>query len=362
MRVVNDIKDGILRYYTMVRHKPLPENIQLIKFPVDIRRVYWEKSEKVNFAVNSYVLPEFTGRYMAIVDKEKQHLFTIASDSYLLVTNEEAYWIEQAIAKFIFWKPDNNTNYDFVPYDVYLRNRDRACCSVSIARQIDMNQPEIKDGWFAAITMMNSYNKSIALSYFIGFGNSKHHISLIFPENAIKLKLKKNVSQGLIEQIAEELSHSNGMYAIDQIEQAFAEKIKKLKDAVMDGNMFLAFFCKFFKITKNKIASINDYQQAIERRDFINNKRDLYINLYGANAYAFLLGISDYITHYERRNNIGNPFSNQLQAGQWADDYLKESSKPGFSLYKYIGEEAFNTASWLNTLKVPEETSLFIDN
>ena len=115
MRIVNDIKDGVLRYYTMVRRKPLPENIQLIKFPVDIRRVYWEKSVKENFAVNSYVLPEFTGRY-------------------------------------------------------------------------------------------------------------------------------------------------------------------------------------------------------------------------------------------------------QLQAGQWADDYLKESSKPGFSLYKYIVEDAFNTASWLNTLKVPEETSLFIDN
>ena len=67
-------------------------------------------------------------------------------------------------------------------------------------------------------------------------------------------------------------------------------------------------------------------------------------------AYAFLLGISDYIGNYEDVR-LGNNYMNyHIQAGQWADEYLKEVAKPDFSLHKYIGEEALDTAWWLNTL------------
>lgn len=352
-----NIKEEIRRYYRKASNEPLHPRLYELMFPVDARNVYWEESDH-RTSGHEPMYPRYTSHYYAIVDRERRYLFTIVSDSYLLITNIEAYWIEQAIAQFVFWRADDNNNYKFVPYSESLR-KDRACCNISIARQIDINQPEIKDGWFAAINMVNSYNKSVALSYYIGFVNSRYNISLIFPENAIKFKLKKDKNNDIVGQIADQLAGSKGMYSIKNLEEKFIKKIKRLQAATMDGNMFLAFFCKFFFISKQRIINSKKIAEAIERRDFINKRKEFYINKYGQNAYSFLLGISDYISHYEQRHVTGGNLNFQLQAGQWAEDYLKESSRPDFDLYTYIGKEAFNTASWLNTLDLPRAQDLF---
>ena len=137
-------------------------------------------------------------------------------------------------------------------------------------------------------------------------------------------------------------------YTPKEVEEAFLKKLDDLKNTPMDGNVFLAFFCKFFHISKKGIE--RDIFEAKRKRDFINERKMLYIDKYGQNAYAFLLGISDYISNYNDIRFSNSYMTYHIQAGQWADEYLKEAAKPNFSLYKYIGEDALNTASWLNTL------------
>lgn len=207
--------------------------------------------------------------------------------------------------------------------------------------------------------MLNSYNKSVALTYYVGFVNSRHNVSVIFPENSINFKLKKNVSKDLMEQIAEQLAFSNGRYSIDKIEENFKKKIDKLKAADMAGIQFLSYFCKFFHITKQDIIIRGEQEEAIQKRDFFNERTAKYIKEYGQNAYSFLLGISDYITNFETRKIGDNILPMQIETGKWADNYLKESAKPDFDAYTYIGKEAFNTANWLSTLTMPKGQNIF---
>lgn len=335
----------LLRYYEEAREGYIDPQLDELFFPVEYRSVYWEKGENaLGRRMPSY--PEWTDRYVAIVDRERSYLFTIASESYLLVSNLEAYWISQAIAKFFFKKPDNNDNFEFVPFKKWM-NKTRSACEISIYRKIDINQPKLNNGWCAGITMLNSYNKSVALTYYIGFFNVHHNLSLILPENSINFKLKKNKYNDIINQIAEQLASSK-VNRIKEVEEAFLKKLDDLKNTPMDGNMFLAFFCKFFHISKKGIEK--DIFEAKRKRDFINERKMLYIDKYGQNAYAFLLGISDYISNYNDIRFSNSYMTYHIQAGQWADEYLKEAAKPNFSLYKYIGEDALNTASWLNTL------------
>jgi hypothetical protein len=336
------------RYYDKACLEPKDPQLKELFFPVDTRSVFWESDEN---AIDPEIpsRPQWTDRYYAIVDRERRHLFTIVSASYLLITNLEAYRVAHAIANTLFKKPDENETFGFVPFRTWI-NKNRSTCEISIVRKIDGYQPELNDGWVTGIVMQNSYNKSKALTYYIGFFNERHKLSLILPENSISFKLKKSKYDDILYQIFEQLSEQRNITKINKVEQAFRMKLEDLKNTPMDGNMFLAFFCKFFGISRKGVEREGGIHSALSKRDFINERKQLYIEKYGQNAYAFLLGISDYIDNYEEVR-LGNSYMNyHIQAGQWADEYLKEVAKPNFSLYKYIGEDAMDTAWWLNTL------------
>lgn len=335
------------RFYYEELNKPLDSELEALFFPVEERDVYWEKDERKQS--NNPSKPEFTDRYFAIVDKERNSLFTIVSESYDLVTNIEAYFISRAIARYMFRSDNSNDNFEFVPVYHWI-NKNRSVCEISIGRKLDINQPKLNDGWIAGITMLNSYNKTVALTYYVGFfrensfGNRP--LCLLLPENLMSLKVKKDKYNNMFSQIEEQLMDLEEKKRIQDMEQSFMKKLDDLKNIAMDGDMFMALFCKFFHITKQRYN--ND--EAREMRNFVKERKNLYIREYGENAYAFLLAISDYISNYEYFHLRINFFNYQTQAGQWVNDYLKESTKDDFSPYRYIGEEAFDTAHWLNTL------------
>lgn len=338
----------LLRYYEKASREPIDPQLKELFFPVEERSVYWEEDENA-IDRRTPSSPKRTDMYYAIVDSERRRLFSIVSSTYLLITNQKAYWLSHAIANTLFKKPDENEPFGFVPIRTWI-NDIRSACEISIVRKIDGYQPELNDGWVAGITMQNSYNQSKALTYYIGFFNVHHNISVILPENSIFFKLKKTKYDDILNQINKQLSKQQDITEIYEVEQAFRKKLEDLKNTPMDGNMFLAFFCKFFGISRKGVERDGDICMALQMRDFINERKQLYIEKYGQNAYAFLLGISDYIDNYEEVR-LGNSYMNyHIQAGQWADEYLKEVAKPNFSLYKYIGEDAFDTAVWLNTL------------
>ena len=372
-----DIEREINHYYEEAQNGYIDPSLKELFFPVDERSVFWEMAEnteesrtpepwEMNKTDDSIQLeiwdlnkkkrsdkkpidPEWTDRYYAIVDREESHLFTIVSESYLLIDNKEAYWISLAIANYLFKKPDTNENFDFFLFKKWLRE-DRASCEISICRVIDYNQPNLRDGWCSGITMHNSYNKSVALTYYIGFFNRTFNISVLLPGNAISFKLKKDRNISIIKQIAKQLAQYDVTNFIRKKEQEFLKLLDDLKNSPMDSNLFLAFFCKFFRISRNTIERTKREDEAREMKKFINERIKKYTDEYGQNAYAFLLAISDYISNYNNQRFYNSFLSYHVQAGEWAKDYLKEVKEPNFSLYKYIGEEAINTASWLNLL------------
>ena len=371
---LREIEYEIDRYCTEASNSSVDPRLNELFFPVDERSIYWEWAEECRLPEPGKISetnecreltiwdlnekkrsdkkpidPEWTDRYYAIVDREESHLFTIVSESYLLIDNQQAYWIALALANYLFKKPDTNENFEFFLFKKWLRE-DRASCEISICRVIDYNQPNLRDGWCSGITMHNSYNKSVALTYYVGFFNRTFNISVLLPGNAISFKLKKDKNISISKQIAKELAKYDVANFIRQKEQEFLQLLDDLKKSPMDGNLFLAFFCKFFRISRNTIERTKREDEAREMKKFINERIKKYTEEYGQNAYAFLLAISDYITNYNNQRFYNSFLSYHVQAGEWADDYLNEVSKPDFSLYKYIGEEAINTAAWLNLL------------
>lgn len=322
-------------------------------FDVVERNVFWEKVHGGLFPEVNY---EYTERYKAIVDKERDSLFVIASRNYQLITNKEVLEEGKRIANLIFSDKDNyNEHFKFDLYSCSLGAK-RASCKMILARDVDVKQPLICDAWSPVLIATNSYNKSLALKYTIGF--SYLMTDLIYPqvgENFV-IPIEKGSTVYFHDQISETLKQ-NRPYLSGLVNEAMADfriKIERLKKQQVTNNMYLAMFCKFFNISKSKY-----YDQGIlvpNKARSIISKKKTFIKSWnknsmenGMNAYSFLLTILDFVTNCHIYKDSIDVYEYQLQAGKWADDYLTAASHENFDAMSYLGDY-FNTSVWLEPL------------
>ena len=103
----------------------------------------------------------------------------------------------------------------------------------------------------------------------------------------------------------------------------------------------LPLFCKYFNF-----CGIPDSEPEKERLVEILHKVDDFIKRetrdHGKNAYAMLHVIMAYIS--DKRDTVY--FRNETQLGKWVGDFIKAASSPGFSISKYIGNDAYDLVSW----------------
>ena len=227
-------------------------SINSIFFEVIERNVYWEKVNRGLFQGYNY---EYTPRYKAIVDKEKDSLFVIASCNYQLITNYEVLEEGKRIADLIFSDKDNDNEH--FKFDLYASSlgAKRASCKMILARDVDVKQPLICDAWSPVLIATNSYNKSLALRYIIGF--SYLMTDVIYPqvgENFV-IPIEKGSTTDFHDQISETLK-KNRCFLSGLVNEAMADfriKIERLKKQQVTNNMYLAMFCKFFNISKSNL-------------------------------------------------------------------------------------------------------------
>ncbi|MGN1275964.1 MAG: hypothetical protein ACI4UK_03130 [Floccifex sp.] len=322
-------------------------------FDVVERNVFWEKVHGGLFHEDNF---EYTKRYKAIVDKERDSLFVISRYSYQLITNKEALDEGKRIAGLIFSdNVDNNEHFKFDLYS-YSISANRANCAMILARDIDIKQPFICDAWSPVLIVTNSYNKTVALRYTIGF--SFLMTNLIFPQTGKKFEIpiEKGSTKYFHDQISEIL-YKKKIHLYGLVKEAmrdFSMKIERLKRQKVTNNMYLAMFCKFFNIEKSKyytqdILIPNKTRKLIYWKDTFINSWGKNSNKYGLNAYSFLLTILDYVTNCDVMNEPTDVYEYQLQAGKWADDYLTAASHENFDAMSYLGDY-FNTSVWLEPL------------
>lgn len=321
-------------------------------FDVVERNVFGEKVHGGLFPEDNL---EYTRKYKAIVDKDRDYLFVIARYSYQLITNKDALDEGKRIAKIIFQDNYNNDHFKFDLYDFSI-NTNRTNCAMILARDVDIKQPFICDAWSPVFVVTNSYNKSVALRYTIGF--SYLRTNLIFPQTGKKFEIpiEKGSTKCFHDQISEIIykkrDHLFGL--VNEAMSDFRIKIDRLKRQKVTNNMYLAMFCKFFKIEKSKyyiqeILVPNKTRKLIYWKDSFIDSWGKNSNKHGLNAYSFLLTILDYITNCDVMKEATDVYEYQLQAGKWADDYLSAASSDNFDAMSYLGEY-FNTSVWLEPL------------
>lgn len=318
-----------------------PKNINDVLFPVEVRPVLY---------VDNNGHTKFIPQSKAIVDPRTSYTFAVVSRSYRLITNREAYEIADYIIRGVF---PGLTLKDFVVFNIYMP-RTKGSCRIDLIKPHTFENPfgDETDQWTPFVRITNSYNKTFLLKYEIGFCRWICLNGVIFGQKGVTVAFnhteitKKDLDE-IIEKAIKQIGNIRNLWS------AFEKKLKRLKDITIPESLALAMFCKAFgivikdekKLKPNQIESLG-----IKAKQIVRISKDYFDEL-GNNAYAIFNVLTDFASFPEGTTNFNNyVHSYQRKVGDWVDDLIKEYDKEGYSHYKYIGEDAMNTAFILEAL------------
>ena len=119
---------------------------------------------------------------------------------------------------------------------------------------------------------------------------------------------------------------------------------------VHEAGHFLAAKAFGIKVDKDKVSLRQREVLGQSAKRIVDAAKEYFAEM-GNNAYAIFNVLSDFAS-FPVAYGHQSIFIHGLQrkVGLWADELIQEAKKADFSLYKYIGEEAMNTAFFLESL------------
>ena len=301
-------------------------------FPVGMRPLFWGNCQENDF--DQYVPTRFYG----IVDLENGYTFSSVTWKYCLYTNKQVYDLMVEIAGLVFGVIEKESILD----DFKL-SRTRGSCRMIVKRAEEEYQPQINDGWQAVLVGVNSYDTTCPLRYTFGFKNVAYRASFLMDDYTVSIQTAHVIPfDEFREKVLDEI---NDNYEFRRIEEGFRNIIQQLKTTRMSEFDMLPLFCKYFRI---KAVPVSDEgkEQLVRNLHYVEGRIKANMNKFkpedGKNAYTMLHVMMDYISWFDKPYT----YDDQIAFGKWVKEFLSVSRAPGFSISRYIGNEAYDVVSW----------------
>jgi len=314
---------------------------------VDINNAFYGvKEEKLYYEGRNHKMKTVSGS-KALIDVAEDKKIAIVSDRYRLISNREAYRLADKIVRGVF---EGKTLNDFICFNIYMPST-KASCRIDLILPHNYYNPfgDMVEDWTPFVRISNSYNGTLCLKYEIGFCRWICKNGVIFDQKGLTISfthteiLHINTFDYLIKRARLEIGE------IGDVWNEFQKKLNALKNTTLPRSSALPMFCKVFNI---QCKDFSDRQKDLYgcRASQIMNASKEYFNDMGNNAYALFNVLTDYASFPAGPNAPGNVHGYQKKIGQWADAFIAASKRPDFSLAKYIGNEAYDAANYLESL------------
>ena len=302
-------------------------NISELLFPVECKPVYLGNQR---YPIHGY--KAVTGKF----ENDSEVIFSIVSDNYQLITNNEAVEMGKEIHARLF--PDA-TSESFEVFNVIAPKTNGSCHIDIIDKNYTLNV-WAKEVFVPFIRIQNSYNKTLPLKFQIGFCRKLCNNGVIFEENLVSYSVvhTKQMIRG------SKFMNINVDH-LKQFENDFINKTKRSVEIEIPRKYFLPLAAKVLNQNFNLAEKDVKKRRLIEQKlyDFANdieNYSDKYTQTekMGENAYAFFNVITDYasnIKHFQARSTN----EMQVRCGTWLNLLPTEIIKPNFSWENEVSEQ-----------------------
>ena len=288
--------------------------------------------------------------YHAIVDTERGRTLSVVTDNYKLILNKDAYKLADLIVRGVF---TDRTIHDFVCYNVRI-SRSRGSCIIDLIIPNSFEQlfGDPNESWTPFLRITNSYNRRSVLRYEVGFCRWICLNGCIFGQKSFTISIRHDELdtyddyQKVIREARDKMGN------IDSIWKTIIRRMETLRSIEISQMMVLPLFCKIFgvRIDKDKMTDAKKASLALRAGQILSSAKE-YFDEMGGNAYALFNVMTDYASFpADFSENSVTVHNLQHRVGRWVDDFIDAHAKDGFSLSKYIGEDAMDAAFYMETL------------
>ena len=298
----------------------------------DVERVPLTYETRLPNLFNSRISVEVPNNE-ALINKRTGQFLSVVSKRYNVITNKDAYDLASKIVGSYF---PGATLDKFKTFNVVYPST-MTTCRMDFILPENFYNPFPTDGedkWTPFIRISNSFNKTIRLSYEIGFCRWICLNGMIFGGNSIKLKVNHtegNYYNAIMKQIREQ---SKKVQDAQTIWESLSRKLVGLRSFDVKEDDVLPLYCKAFDVSfeeERLTEKIKDNWK--KRKSYLDNIRKDYFKEMGNNAYAVMNILTDFASH-----NVLGIYSDgyQRKVGNWVEDFIGSIKKPGFSLDSYL--------------------------
>lgn len=317
-------------------------NIHEILFPVELSEIYYFPAKlgsqpslfEIRQREEEKGISESPG-YKAATNPETGKVFSIVTVGYRLVTNQEALDLAKQCFQQLFGQDDATQMVVF--NDVTPQSR--SFCHIDLIHQHYTVNIWAKEIWLPYLRVTNSYNRSRALRFDLGFCRKLCDNGMIFEKETIEYKFYHT---------HQEISPA-GQFKIDferlkNLEASFRESVDRLNCYPVPQEDFLPLVCVALNLEFD-IQADDAAKRKKEKERFSVFKSGTqplvtkYVNELGENAYAALSVITDIASRpFFYRTPSWMVDHLQKRAGNWFNDFAHEIRDPGFQMDQYLGD------------------------
>ncbi len=285
-------------------------------------------------------------RHFGILDVERRNVICcVTYDNYELIQNSDAVDIARKHILPAVFKGEESQHY--------------LCNGLLISNSrgqsyIDMYSldyvPPIKfeDVWLPFIRIANSYNRSLKLSYCIGFYHRNTHNRIIFSDRTIDLDtIHKGVEEAIKSQMQKNFSD------IDEFDKKFYEGLVKLSKYFFPKKLMLQMVCRVFGYGVKWARGRGTDGTIARNHEIVCNVLESTYEFFehsGDSAYSAFCVLTAFATRPPfdlQRMMVNQMDRNQCVVGAWSAEFVEKMSQPSFNIGDYLDDESARAADVL---------------
>lgn len=285
-------------------------------------------------------------RHFGILDIERRNVICcVTYDNYELIKNLEAVEIAQ---KHVMPEVFKNSGHDRYLCNGLLISNSRGQSYIDMCS--DGYEPPVKfdDIWLPFMRITNSYNRSLKLTYRIGFCHQNTGSRIIFSDRTIDLDtIHKDVVEKIQRQVRANFDD------IVQFERSFYNGLIGLNKYFFPKKKMLQMIYKVFGYSEEWAVGRRREGTVSRNHAIVSDALMWTHEFFGANgdsAYSAFGVLTAFATRPPfdlKRMMVSQLDRNQCIVGDWAIRFVEKMSRDGFNVDDYLDEDSARAADVL---------------
>lgn len=303
--------------------QPASHKLDEVLYNVALQPVY----SSFRFPDTLFNQPISTKNYLAVVNQKNGNIISVVGHNYQLIPNSEALDMGKHLFTLLY---PGLKKEELIPYKVIAPFSLASAHIDLIHKNVDFRVWE-QETWLPFLRVSNSYNRTHALTFEIGFVRKLCSNGMLFRKRSMVIKYP-HANNSKIDLESDALK-------IKDNQNIFSEHCQQLAAVSVPAELMFPLVCRMLNINlglpeKRQFLKKLKYLDELYRT--VNNLTSFYTNEKDPNGYDALSVISDLVSHQDQYKSLMGYYLNTrswfVKPADFMDELTTKSRNAGFDL------------------------------